>query len=47
MVEDFLDGKSLNKNRKNKAAKDGFEVRKDIEKFASTGWEERAKQILS
>ena len=42
MVQYYLEGKKLNKIEKNKAAKDGLEIGKDIKKFASMGWEEMA-----
>ena len=42
----YLEGKKLNQVEKNKAAKDGLEIGKDIKKFAEMGWEEMDKTDL-
>ena len=46
MVQYYLEGKKLNQIEKNKAAKDGLEIGKDIDKFAEMGWEEMDKTDL-
>ena len=46
MVQYYLEGKKLNQVEKNKAAKDGLEIGKDIDKFAEMGWEEMDKTDL-
>ncbi len=46
MVQYYLEGKKLNKVEKNKAAKDGLEIGKDIDKFAEMGWEQMDKTDL-
>ena len=46
MVQYYLEGKKLNQVEKNKAAKDGLEIGKDIDKFAEMGWEQMDKTDL-
>ena len=46
MVQYYLEGKKLNQVEKNKAAKDGLEIGKDIYKFAEMGWEQMDKTDL-
>ena len=46
MGQYYLEGKKLNQVEKNKAAKDGLEIGKDIDKFAEMGWEEMDKTDL-
>ena len=46
MVQNYLEGKKLNQVEKNKAAKDGLEIGKDIDKFAEMGWEQMDKTDL-
>ena len=46
MTKYYLEGKKLNKVEQNKAAKDGLEIGRDIDKFAKMGWEEMDKTDL-